>query len=86
VAAQGSSRNFSIEPISFRHVEDCYSAGERFMHETDGRIVETAVKARGPNAGGRPHLISIKWVDYVDAKIHLNKPSKKAMMEWQVAA
>jgi hypothetical protein len=39
-----------------------------------------------PNAGGRPHLISIKWVDYVDVKIHLNKPSKKAMMEWQVAA
>lgn len=39
-----------------------------------------------PTAGGRPHLISIKWVDYVDAKIHLNKPSKKAMMEWQVAA
>jgi hypothetical protein len=39
-----------------------------------------------PNAGGRPHLISIKWVDYVDAKVHLNKPSKKAMMEWQVAA
>jgi hypothetical protein len=40
----------------------------------------------GPNAGGRSHLISIKWVDYVDAKVHLNKPSKKAMMEWQVAA
>jgi hypothetical protein len=39
-----------------------------------------------PNAGGRPHLISIKWVDYVDAKVHLNKPSKKAMMEWQVGA
>ena len=39
-----------------------------------------------PNAGGPPHLISIKWVDYVDAKVHLNKPSKKAMMEWQVAA
>ena len=39
-----------------------------------------------PNAGGRPHLISIKWVDYVDAKVHLNKPSKKAMLEWQVAA
>jgi hypothetical protein len=39
-----------------------------------------------PTAGGRPHLISIKWVDYVDAKVHLNKPSKKAMMEWRVAA
>src|ERR1700730_17050703 len=39
-----------------------------------------------PKAGGRPHLISIKWVDYVDDKIHLNKPSRKAMTEWLVAA
>jgi hypothetical protein len=39
-----------------------------------------------PNAGGLPHLISLKWVDYVDAKIHLNKSSKKAMVEWRVAA
>jgi hypothetical protein len=39
-----------------------------------------------PNAGGLPHLISLKWVDYVDAKIHLDRPSKKATMEWQVAA
>jgi hypothetical protein len=38
------------------------------------------------NAGGRPHLISMKWVDYVDGKVHLNIPSKKAMAEWQVAA
>jgi hypothetical protein len=39
-----------------------------------------------PNAGGRPHLISMDWVDYVDAKVHLNRPSKKAMSEWQAAA
>jgi hypothetical protein len=39
-----------------------------------------------PKAGGREHLISIDWVDYVDRKVHLNKPSQKAMSEWQAAA
>ena len=31
-----------------------------------------------PKAGGHHHLISIDWVDYVDRKVHLNKPSQKA--------
>ena len=39
-----------------------------------------------PKAGGRHHLISIDWVDYVDRKVHLNKPSQKVMSDWQVAA
>jgi hypothetical protein len=39
-----------------------------------------------PKALGRHHLISIDWVDYVDRKVHLNKPSQKVMSEWQVAA
>jgi hypothetical protein len=39
-----------------------------------------------PKAGGQHHLISIDWVDYVDQKVHLNKPSEKAMAEWQAAA
>jgi hypothetical protein len=38
-----------------------------------------------PKAGGRHHLISIDWVAYVDHKVHLNKPSQKAMSEWWVA-
>jgi hypothetical protein len=37
-------------------------------------------------AGGHHHLISIDWVDYVDRKVHLNKPSQKAMVEWQTVA
>lgn len=37
-------------------------------------------------AGGMHHIISIDWVDYVDQKVHLNKPSKAAMSEWQAAA
>jgi hypothetical protein len=39
-----------------------------------------------PKACGRHHLISMDWVGYVDQKVHLNKPSKTAMSEWQVAA
>jgi hypothetical protein len=49
--------------------------------EGDDRIVLTK-----DDHGGRHHLVSIDWVDYVDRKVHLNKPSQKAMSEWQAAA
>ena len=39
-----------------------------------------------PKAGGRHHVISIDWIDYVDRKVHLNKPSQRAMSDWQAAA
>jgi len=39
-----------------------------------------------PTADGHHHLISMDWVDYVDGKVHLNKPSKKAIAEWQTVA
>jgi hypothetical protein len=39
-----------------------------------------------PKAGGHHHLISIDWVDYVDRKVHLNKASQKATVEWQTIA
>jgi hypothetical protein len=51
--------------------------------ESAERIVLTG---DDPSAGGKPHLISVDWVEYVDSKVHLNKPSKKAVLEWQVAA
>ena len=51
--------------------------------ERDDRIVLTK---DDPKAGGHRHLISIDWVEYVDRKVHLNKPSQKAMLEWQTAA
>ena len=51
--------------------------------ERDDRIVLTKDDAK---AGGHRHLISIDWVEYVDRKVHLNKPSQKAMLEWQTAA
>jgi hypothetical protein len=39
-----------------------------------------------PKAGGRHHLISMDWVQYVDRQVHLNKPSKAATSEWQGTA
>jgi hypothetical protein len=51
--------------------------------ETADRII---LSKSDPKAGGRRHLISIDWVDYVDQKVHLNKPSTKATSEWQMAA
>jgi hypothetical protein len=69
------------------HMEVVGSDGEHVGTIDHKESADRIILAKDdPNAGGRPHLISIKWVDYVDAKIHLNKPSKKAMMEWQVAA
>jgi hypothetical protein len=69
------------------HMEVVGSDGEHVgtvdHKETADRIILTK---DDPKAGGRPHLISIKWVDYVDDRVHLNKPSIKAMAEWQVAA
>jgi hypothetical protein len=63
---------------------------------SDGRHVGTVDHMEGaerillgqddPKAGGAHHLISMDWVAYVDQKVHLNKPSKKAMSEWQAAA
>jgi hypothetical protein len=52
-------------------------------HKESDRIILTRDDSK---AGGKPHLISVDWVDYVDSKVHLNKPSKKAISEWQVAA
>src|SRR6478672_5048915 len=51
--------------------------------ETADRII---LSKGDPKAGGRRHLIWIDWVDYVDQKVHLNRPSTKATSEWQTAA
>ena len=85
----GGQRSFSMfKSLDVQdHMEVVGSDGEhvgRVDHkETADRIILTK---DDPKADGRPHLISIKWVDYVDDKIHLNKPSKRAITEWQVAA
>ena len=51
--------------------------------ESADRII---LRKDDPKGGGRHHLISIDWVDYVDQKVHLNKLSTKATSEWQAAA
>jgi hypothetical protein len=51
--------------------------------ESADRIV---LSGNDPKARGKPHLISVNWVDHVDGKVHLNKPSRKAVSEWQIAA
>ena len=48
--------------------------------------VQIVLTGDDPKAGGKPHLISVDWVDFVDRKVHLNKPSRKAVSEWQIAA
>jgi hypothetical protein len=39
-----------------------------------------------PKSGGRPHLISVEWIDRVNSKVHLNKPTEQAVSDWQVTA
>lgn len=39
-----------------------------------------------PKAGGQHHLIPVGWVDHVDTHVHLNKPAKDVMAQWQTAA
>jgi hypothetical protein len=69
------------------HMEVVGSDGEHVGTVDHKESAEEIILTKDdPNAGGLPHLISLKWVDYVDAKIHLNKSSKKAMVEWLVAA
>ena len=39
-----------------------------------------------PQSGGQHHLIPVLLVRNVDDKIHLNKPARQVMLEWQAAA
>ena len=39
-----------------------------------------------PKSGGQHHIIPLAWVAKVDAHVHLNKPAKDAMTQWQAAA
>jgi hypothetical protein len=39
-----------------------------------------------PKAGGQHHFIPIDWIDHVDAHVHLSKPAKDVMTQWQAAA
>ena len=80
-------KNTDVALIIQDHMEVVGSDGEHVgtvdHTENADRIVLTG---DDPKAGGKPHLISAEWVDYVDNKVHLNKPSVKAVLEWRIAA
>jgi hypothetical protein len=37
-------------------------------------------------SGGQHHVIPLAWVAKVDSQIHLSKPAKDAIAQWQAAA
>jgi len=69
------------------HMEVVGSDGEHVATvdhtESADRVILTSDDAE---AGGKPHIISAEWVDYVDCKVHLNKSSQRALQEWRIAA
>jgi hypothetical protein len=63
---------------------------------SDGKHVGTVDCTKGedkivltkgdPQSGGQHHIIPVHLVQNVDDKIHLNKPARQVMLEWQAAA
>lgn len=39
-----------------------------------------------PQSGGQHHLIPLWLVQRIDDKVHLSKPARQIMLEWQTAA
>ena len=39
-----------------------------------------------PQSGGQHHLIPLQLVQRIDDKVHLSKPARQIMLEWQTAA
>jgi hypothetical protein len=63
---------------------------------SDGKHVGTVDHVEGadkiklaksdPQSGGQHHLIPFTLVQRVDDKVHLSKPARQIMLEWQTAA
>jgi hypothetical protein len=68
------------------HMEVVGSDGKHVGTVDHTEVTEIVLAGNDPKADGKPHLISVDWVDYVDSKVHLNKPSERAVLEWQIAA
>jgi hypothetical protein len=60
------------------HMEVVGSDGQHVGKVDHTEAAELVLTGDDPKAGGSPHLISVDWVDYVDSKVHLNRPSKIA--------
>lgn len=60
---------------------------------SDGKHIGTVDHLEGTNqikltktdaqAGGKHHLIPVDMVDHVDRSVHLKKPSRDVMAQWQ---
>jgi hypothetical protein len=65
----------------------CQGSAQRWYRSALPRKCGTSrivVTGDDPKARGKPHLVSVDWVEYVDSKVHLNKPPKKAISEWRI--
>ena len=68
------------------HMEVVGSDGQH-VGTVDHLEGETIKLTRGdPNANGQHHYVPVGWVERVDDTVHLNKPARDAMMEWQGVA
>ena len=50
-------------------------------HLEGERRIKLAKKDK--SAGGKHHFIPVDWVDRVDQKVHLRKPSGEAVAQWE---
>jgi hypothetical protein len=63
---------------------------------SDGKHVGTVDCTKGddkivltksdPQSGGQHHIIPVRLVQRLDDKVHLTKPARQVMLEWQAAA
>jgi hypothetical protein len=63
---------------------------------SDGKHVGTVDCTKGddqivltksdPQSGGQHHIIPVRLVQSLDDKVHLTKPARQVMLEWQAAA
>jgi hypothetical protein len=66
---------------SYRHRRRAWRYGQSLGRH--GKIKLTKSDAK---SGGKHHIIPPAWVERVDAHVHLDKPARDAMTQWQTAA
>jgi len=68
------------------HMEVLGSDGQHVgaVDHLDGKDKIKLTKA--VKSGGQHHTIPVAWIAKVDTHVHLSKPAKDAMAQWQAAA
>jgi hypothetical protein len=69
------------------HMEILGSDGQHVgaVDRLDGKDKIKLTKA-DLKSGGQHHVIPLAWVAKVDTHVHLSKPAKDTMAQWQAAA